>query len=250
MHPVANKALLVGNGRVPPRACLEPGVLDGVGLVIAADAGAAACRQLGLRPDVVVGDLDSADPAEIDALERAGVTVLRVPAEKDESDLELALRVAVERGVRRAVALAVLGGLRVEHELSAIALLGLAADLGVDLRLVDDRSAMWLLDPGAGAGEVGRSELAGAPGDYVSLFPFGGGAEGVTTNGLRYPLRDEALPAGPSRGLSNELVEGAAWVSCRRGRVLIVHTRRAAVDGGRGSCTGEDGPGMERSEPA
>jgi energy-coupling factor transport system substrate-specific component len=81
-----------------------------VGLIVAADGGASRCRALGLRPDLVVGDFDSADAAEIEALARAGVEIRRVPAEKDESDLELALRAAIERGARRVIALGALGG--------------------------------------------------------------------------------------------------------------------------------------------
>lgn len=223
------KALLVGNGRVPPRTSMPADVFAGVALVIAADGGAAACEALGLRPDLLVGDLDSAEPALVERLEQGGLEVRRVPAEKDESDLELALEAAIERGADRVVALGALGGPRIEHALSAVGLLLIARRRGVEMALVDDRSTLRLLGPGGPDVAVSRLDLAGETGDFVSLFPWGGDALGVVTDGLRYPLRDEPLPMGPSRGLSNEMLGPAASVRCRSGRLLVIHTRRSAV---------------------
>jgi hypothetical protein len=71
--------------------------------------------------------------------------------------------------------------------------------------------------------------VSGEPGDYVSLLPWGGDAEGVSTEALRYPLRNEPLTTGPSRGLSNELTRRTATVRVRRGALLVVHTRRAGL---------------------
>lgn len=230
MHREPVKALLVGNGRVPARACLPADVFDEVAFVVAADGGLRGCAALGLRPDLVIGDLDSAVPAEVEQLQRLGIEVHRVAAEKDESDLELGLRACVERGARRVILLGVLGGDRLEHELSAIGLLALPGAAGVDLSIVDDRSALRLLAGGSGAGGTSVAVLRGTPGDYVSLLPFGGSAAGVSTEGLRYPLHAEPLPVGPTRGLSNELVGTLATVSCRAGRLLIIHTRRSAVE--------------------
>jgi thiamine pyrophosphokinase len=71
------------------------------------------------------------------------------------------------------------------------------------------------------AGGPAELALIGRPGDIVSLLPLGD-AVGVTTAGLRYPLRDEDLPAGPARGLSNVREGITATVTLRRGRLLVV----------------------------
>lgn len=223
------KALIVGSGDVPARDRLPAGALAGVDLVIAADAGAERCRALGLRPDLVVGDFDSAPPGLAEALLADGIPLERAAAEKDESDLELALRAACERGADEVVALGALGGPRVEHLLAAIDLLVVAAGEGVAASIVDERSEIRLLAAPAGFAAPARLEIHGEPGDFVSLFPWGGDVIGVTTQRLRYPLRDERLAVGPSRGLSNELLEPVGVVSCRGGALLVVHTRRSAL---------------------
>ena len=237
--PSERRALILANGSAPGRDRLPAGTLENIVLVIAADGGLRTAEALGLRPDLAIGDFDSADPALLAKAEAEGVTMARVAAEKDESDLELAVRAAVARGATSIVILGALGGARVEHTLAAIALLGLGADSVTgsaspfEMAIVDERSTIRLLRGGTPGGRAAAIDLQGEPGDYVSLQPWGGDAAGVTTEGLRYPLRDEALVMGPSRGLSNELLGRHGRVSCRTGQLLVIHTRRAAVEAAR-----------------
>jgi thiamine pyrophosphokinase len=91
------KALIVADGRVPPRSALPTDLLGDVDLVVAADGGAERAALLGLRPDLVVGDADSIDADALRGLAASGTPVERFPTEKDESDLELALMAALGR---------------------------------------------------------------------------------------------------------------------------------------------------------
>jgi thiamine pyrophosphokinase len=227
------KAIVVGNGRVPARHSLPATVFDDVALVVAADGGAEGAIGLGLRPDLVVGDMDSLAPEALRRLESDGTAVERMAVEKDESDLELAIRAALARGATTIMILGALGGPRVEHELANVALLGLGGPDTV-IAIMDERCTIRMLDGGArtSGGETATMDVRGEPGDFVSLQPWGGDVDGVTTRGLRYPLRDEPLLMGPSRGLSNELTGRRGAVSCRRGRALVIHTRRSALAAG------------------
>jgi thiamine pyrophosphokinase len=216
----ATHALILADGSVPPPATLElvwPGWSAGVDLVIAADGGARHAALIGRRPDLWVGDGDSIDAADLAALEAAGVAVRRSPVDKDESDAELAILAAIDEGARRVTILGALGGARIDHGLANVWLLGHPRLAGCDARLLDAAARIRLVGPG-------RTDLAGRIGDLVSLLPFGGDATGLTTRGLRYPLRDEALPSGPSRGLSNVREAGDAALTVESGRILVVET--------------------------
>jgi thiamine pyrophosphokinase len=220
------RALVVAAGVPPSRAALDlawPGWADGVGLVIAADAGATTADVLGLRPDLAVGDFDSIGPGELDRLRAAGIPVEVAPTAKDESDTELAVRAALVRG---ADALTVIGGLggRPDHLVANIALLALPELAELAAELLDGSTRVGLVRPGHGR------ELTGRVGDLVSLIPFGPGVDGVTTSGLAWLLDDESLPLGPARGLSNVRVAPVARVSVRTGILVVIETVGPASD--------------------
>jgi thiamine pyrophosphokinase len=234
------RAIIVADGDRPTRASLDatwPGWDSGVGLVVAADGGAAAARTLGLTVDVLVGDADSIALAESERLAAAGAAVEAAQADKDETDTELALLAAVRRGATEITVLGAFGGGRLDHALANIALLAHPGLAGRPIELLDGRTRVRLLvAPGPGAGATALA-LDGRVGDLVSLLPVGGDVEGVTTSGLRYPLVDEPLTFGPARGVSNVRLATEAWVTLRRGRLLVVESTasppRALDPGGR-----------------
>ena len=138
----------------------------------------------------------------------------RHPAAKDATDLELALDAAIALEPSRILVIGSAGG-RLDHLLGSILLLGdpRYASATVDAYLDDNR--VWVIR--------GERTLTGTPGEIVSLIPVHGPAEGVTTGGLDYPLRDETLPAGTSRGVSNVFAGTEAVVSVARGCLIAVH---------------------------
>jgi thiamine pyrophosphokinase len=217
--------LVVADGEVSGRANLEaswPGWADGADAVVAADGGYERAMGLGLVVDVVVGDLDSLAAGQVVAAESAGIIVRRHSPDKDESDTELALLEAVALGATRITVLGALGGPRIDHALANLWLLSHPRLAGLDLVLLDAAARARLITaPGPGGGAV-TVRLPGRAGAIVSLLPFGGDADGVTTDGLRYPLRDEPLRTGPARGLSNVRVGRDAAVTLRAGRLLVV----------------------------
>lgn len=217
--------LVVADGDVSAREELDaawPGWADGASAVVAADGGFARSAALGLRPDVLVGDLDSLAPDGVAEAEASGARIVRRPTDKDESDAELALLEAVEMGATRITVLGAFGGPRLDHALANLWLLAHPALAPIDLVLLDAGARARLLTAPGRAGEPVTQPLPGRLGAIVSLLPFGGDAGGVTTHGLRYPLRDEPLRIGPARGLSNVRVAQHAAVDLRQGRLLIV----------------------------
>ena len=220
-------ALILADGDAPTRDRLDaawPGWDAGVDLVVAADGGARHAKALGVDLDLWVGDGDSLGEAGIAALEAAGVPIERSRPDKDESDVELAVSAALARGADGLIIVGALGGDRVDHALANVALL--AGPLLVDRSaiLLDARSRVSLLRAPAADGSTGRLAVDLVPGSIVSLLPFGGDAEGVTTDGLTYPLADENLRLGPARGISNVVARHGATVTLRRGLLLVIES--------------------------
>jgi thiamine pyrophosphokinase len=225
--PREGKAIVVGNGRCPDPERLPPATLDGARLVIAADGGVRSALLLGLTPDGVVGDGDSLRPADRAAVAELRIRFDQVSAEKDESDLELAVRHVLSEGVAEIVIVGAVDGPRIEHTVANLLLLAWPELAEVSVTLVDDRSSIRAL---RAADEPRTLTLAGQPSDFVSLLAVGGDVREVTTAGLKYPLARERLLLGTSRGLSNELVASSASVTVRGGAVLVVHTPRRNVE--------------------
>jgi thiamine pyrophosphokinase len=223
-------AIVVADGDPPDRDALTsswPGWDADAELIVAADGGVRGALAIQLRPDLVVGDLDSVDPLALARLEAEGIPVLRSPVDKDETDTELAVVAALERGATRLTILGAFGGPRLDHELANLAILALPALVGRPTVLLDPRARVRLLEAPAADGTPVCLALPGPAGTLVSLLPFGVPAEHVTTRGLRYPLADETLAVGPARGLSNIRLADDATVCLGRGRLLVVESPAA-----------------------
>lgn len=192
--------------------------LVGADRVVAADGGAASLHALGRRPDLIVGDLDSADPALVAELEAGGSEVRRHPADKDASDTELAVDAALEAGADDVVVCGALRGRRLDHELANVLLLADPAHADRNIRLVGGGTVLRALHAGRTA------TLSGGAGDGVTLLPVGGDAGGITTTGLRWPLEAGTLRLGRSRGLSNVIERPPATVRLGSGVLLIVES--------------------------
>ena len=194
-------------------------------LVVAADGGAEHCLALGLEPDVLVGDLDSITPEALGRLRERGIELRQAPRDKDESDMELCLLLARERGMARVTVLGGLGLLRPEHSIANLLLLADPRFDAMAVVLAGHGARTWRIGTSSGPGEA---QLSGRPGDYVSLFALDPSVAAVRTEGLRFPLDGEDLPLGPSRGLSNRMVAEDARIVSGRGRLVIVHTDQDA----------------------
>ena len=206
------RAIIFANGVLTDpaaaRAAIEPG-----DRLIAADGGLHHLRQLGLVPDVLIGDLDSVEPSEVEDVRRAGGRVERFPVHKDQTDLELAVRLARAEGAGDILIFGALGG-RWDQTLANLLLLAHEDFRSVRIRLVDGAQQIHLIQAAA--------RIEGRPGDTVSLISLQGDARGVTTDGLEYPLRDGQLPFGSTLGISNVLLGEQASVSVQDGLVICI----------------------------
>jgi thiamine pyrophosphokinase len=214
---LTRQALIFANGDANEGAMVARTLDTARGaLVIAADGGARIARHFGQTIHFIVGDMDSVEPSLLSDLQTAGTRVERYPVHKNETDLELALALAVREGARW---IRIIGGVgdRLDQTLSNVYLLALPVLDGCDARLVAGRQETWLIS-------AGEWTIEGDPDDTISLIPLSGAVRGVRTEGLYYPLRDEDLLFGPARGVSNVMQEKSVQVCVREGVLLVVHT--------------------------
>jgi thiamine pyrophosphokinase len=190
--------------------------------VIAADSGVHLAQWIDLPVDLVVGDLDSAHPEAVDAAVAGGARVEQHPRDKDATDLELALEAAQRHGATRVIVAGVAGG-RIDHFLGNIALLTAARFSNMQIEAVLEGAHLTILHGGSAP-----AVIEAEPGTTVTLLPAAGIARGITTTGLQYPLRNEDLPAGTSRGVSNVVAERPASIQLVTGTVLVVVIQEGA----------------------
>jgi thiamine pyrophosphokinase len=211
------RAIIVCNGYLEQGERHDQWVRPG-DLVIAADGGAALALQLGLRPQVVIGDMDSLPEQLRVSLQEGGCEFVRYPMHKDETDTELAMRYALQRGAQEMILLGATGR-RLDHALANILLLGMPELIGLQARIVSGDTEIWLLRDSL--------EIEGQPGDIVTLLPLGQDVVGVSTEGLEYVLQNDTLCFGPARGVSNVMTSTHARVTLRHGLLLVLRVADA-----------------------
>ncbi len=187
--------------------------------LITADAGMSLCKELGLEPDVILGDFDSADPMDVKHFRETSPELLRTfPSEKDETDTELAVECAIDAGADRITILGWMGS-RMDHTLGNIQMLKKAMDAGVDCFLVDPNNRIRMI---SGNLTMNRGEQFG---DYVSLIPFTPEVKGLCLTGFVYEVEDLNLESGTSRGISNEIRDERADIEFQSGILIVIESR-------------------------
>ena len=183
-------------------------------LVIAADSGYHTARALGAKIDLLLGDFDSigAIPHEV------GMEIQQVPVEKDFTDTQLAVEIALERGADDMVIIGGLSG-RLDHTLSTLAVLEDLHARGCRAAVVTDGQsrARYLK---ASSTLIARSEYR-----YLSLVAVDEVIKGVTVEGCKYPLKNATLRRRNQFAVSNEITGNVAFISVRKGGVYVIESR-------------------------
>ena len=188
--------------------------------IVSADGGLRYIRSLNLIPKLVVGDLDSVSRDDIQFLNDNNIEILKFPADKDQTDLEIALRELAKRDYKDILVIGALGG-RTDQTLANLGLISSISNDDIRIEFDDGREHIMLIR--------NRLLLSGKKGDTVSLLPLCSPAKGITTKGLRYSLTDEQLLPDQTRGISNVMMGEIAEINITSGTVLCIHTRKKDV---------------------
>ncbi len=179
--------------------------------VIAADAGYVYLKTLGVKPDLIVGDMDSLDEAP------AGVQIAKYPSVKDDTDTLLAVKIGMDKGYKEFRIFAGTGG-RLDHTLANLQVLQYISRRGGQGYLVSNKQVITAI----------TNDTMRFPKDCydtVSVFALGETAEGVSISGMAYPLRNAKMDPYYPIGVSNKLTGKSATVSVKRGTLVIIWTK-------------------------
>lgn len=209
------KAVIVCNGSVDDYSYMSR-YFGGAALVICADGGAAHLRRFGIMPHILLGDFDSISEEDYAYFRDHKVEIVTFPVEKDMTDTEIALELAMERGC---TSVTIVGGVgtRLDHSLSNIFLLKRMMDRGVAGMIANEYNEITLIKD--------RITIEKSTGIKISLLPFSGTAYGVTTKGLYYPLKGATVDVGSTWGVSNEFSGDIAEVTLEKGLLLVIKSR-------------------------
>ena len=184
-------------------------------LCIAADSGYHTARALGERIDILLGDFDSIGDMPRDE----GMEIQRVPAEKDYTDTQLAVEIALDKGAEDIIIVGGLSG-RLDHTLSTLAILEDLHGRGVYATLTDGQSRARYL-------KSSSTLIARSPYKYLSIVAVDETVKGVDIEGCKYPLKRATLSRRNQFAVSNEITGNVAFIAVKKGGVFIIESRDA-----------------------
>lgn len=181
-------------------------------VVICADSGYDNALLCGIVPDVIIGDMDSVENSLPE-----GVKQIKLKCEKDDTDTQACIDYLAAEGCGEIVLLGALGG-RVDHEMANIMLCIYALEKGIKLIIKNEETEIFAVKD--------KAVIKGNTGDWLSLIPLLGNAEGVSLSGLKYTLENAKMEAGKTVGISNEFADREATVTVEKGLLLAIKTKR------------------------
>ncbi|WP_312699622.1 thiamine diphosphokinase [Sedimentibacter sp.] len=202
-------ALIVGNGSDIDKSCIKNLNID---YVICADGGLEKVKNLGLVPDLILGDFDSVDKSVLEYYKSLNIETVAFPPEKDYTDMELAIDQAVEMGFRDII-LAGATGTRLDHSVANMLLIEKYHKIDVNIQIIDNNNFIQIVKD--------TMTIPFRKNYYVSLIPLSESIEGLTLEGFKYPLNNVNVERGSTLCVSNEISEDAGVIRLKKGSALV-----------------------------
>lgn len=185
--------------------------------IICADGGANHTYNMEIRPDYIIGDLDSVSNDIVNYYKNCGVRFEKFPSKKNETDTELCIYLAKQLGAKEIDFLGALGG-RTDHMLANINLLYYVRSMNISTKIISDKEDIYIaIDE--------EKIINGNKGDTVSVIPIKGDAIGVTLKELEYPLTDYNMKYSLPLGISNVMIKSKCSIKVDKGNLLIIRNK-------------------------
>lgn len=211
----SKRAILVTNG-----TCSEPEYYRDFimqnssenSILIGIDGGSNILRDLGIVPNLILGDMDSISKENYNYFAEQDTEFLIFPKNKDKTDTQIAIEHAIENGFNEIYVINETGN-RLDHFISNIYML-VKFYKQVDIKIVNNRNLIFLSDS--------EFELEGHPGQYISLIPLNEKVTAASSEGLKFPIIDTVLIRGETTGVSNEFIEDTCFVKISSGTLIVI----------------------------
>jgi thiamine pyrophosphokinase len=173
--------------------------------IIAADGGLNHCIKMKIRPELVIGDMDSVSEELLH--EFHDLAIEKYPQEKNETDLELAIQTAIDWGVDQMTIYGACGN-RLDHTLFNIQLMRRYPD---KIKMETESEISFIVNH--------DRTLSCEKGQTISFIPVGEPIQSVSSEGLKWKLSDEVFKRG-SASISNICLDSSVSISLKKGELL------------------------------
>lgn len=202
------KALVIANG-IQPKNSIVKKIVSTVDYIICADGGANHALKMRIKPDVIIGDLDSITPKTKKYYQNVPIIFV---GDRDSTDLEKAIKFCIVRNIKIIDIIGATGD-RIDH---TIGNLGCFKKFGkkVTLKIIDPAGELFLVRKNIKLNTIVRKN--------ISLIPLDQ-CEGVTTKNLKYSLKNDSLELGIREGTTNKAISDNVTIDLRSGTLLLYH---------------------------
>lgn len=221
-----SRILIITGGEVNIASSLQYTKQRKYNKIIAVDGGLKAACEMGITPDIIIGDFDTIEAGLVDEYEKKGCQIERLNPMKDETDTEAAYLMALKLGASK---IDIIGGTgsRFDHTYSNMFLLKRGLKDGIKIKIITELCRISAI---TGNIRLCRDELYGK---YISLIQFDGSARGVTLKGFVYNVEDFDFDTDKTYrlGVSNELADREAFIHIEEGCMLLIETKEDKIEG-------------------
>lgn len=209
------KAVIISGGKEPSYELLQKELRD-CNFLVCADSGANCIYKYKIKPNILIGDFDSASNEVLEYYKKNCSDIIKFPSEKDFTDTELALKEVLKLEASEIVFLGCTGT-RIDHLFGNIGLLNRCLNLGIKAFIKDENNEMFIINK--------ESTLRGTRGTLFSIQAFGDEVKELSIVGAKYPLKDYNLKFGDPRTVSNEFLDGDVTISFKTGKVIVIKSK-------------------------
>ena len=216
-YTMQKTAIIALNGNLQDNAKEYESIIEKGDIFIAADGGSILFFKLGYNPDIIIGDLDSLSEEKLDYFQKKGVKIKKFPAEKDETDGELALTYCNKNKFSNIILTNTMGG-RLDHQLANIFLLEYALELGLKANIQEPNLEIGIIN--------NKKKFYNHQECTLSILPLSERVFNVRNDGFKYSLNGENLLRHKTRGISNIINNKNATIFVEKGRLLYILTTK------------------------